>query len=417
MKVFKFGGASVKDASSIHNVYEILKMDSDPKVVVISAMGKTTNALEKVVQSYTSGEDYLSDIQTVAESHIAYANELFGEKAESIIIKLNAFINEGINFLQDASSENYSFIYDQIVSIGELLSTSIVSEYLTLNGLNAEWIDIRPFLKTNAQYRSGKVNWDSTIANISETFSRTQLSITQGFIGSSDDGSTTTLGREGSDYTAAIIAHALSADSVTTWKDVPGILNADPRIFSEAELIPKLSYSEAIEMTYYGAKVIHPKTIQPLFKKNIPLYVKSFKKPQNSGTVISADLADSLPPVIVLDKNQVWLKIKVSDLSFIAEHDIRDVLNVFSLFDVKVNLLQTAALTLSVAITNQPRKLDEIIDKLKENYIVEAEDDLILMTIRHYTTETISKYLANKEVLIEQKTKNTIQCLIRDSIT
>lgn len=413
MKVFKFGGASVKDAKSIHNVYEILKEDNDPKVVVISAMGKTTNALESIVNAYFQDENYENKMNTLLQSHIDFAVELFENESEAIVQKITSIIDSALEFLNQNTVKNYDYIYDQTVSLGEILSTTIVSDYLLYRGLDSKWVDIRPIIKTNSQHRAARIDWELTKESLRNTFYGDDLFLTQGFIASSSEGSTTTLGREGSDYTAAIIAYALDADSVTTWKDVPGILNADPRLFPEAELIVDLSYSEAIEMTYYGAKVIHPKTIQPLFQKGIPLFVRSFKNPEKTGTRIKAETSVQLPPVIVVEEKQVWLKIKVNDLSFIAEHDISDVLKVFAEYDIKINLLQTAALTLHAAITNQPRKLKTLIDKLKESYEVEVEENLTLLTIRHYTQNAIDTYLREGEILIEQKTENTIQCLVR----
>jgi len=413
MKVFKFGGASVKDAASIHNVYEILKTDSEAKVVVISAMGKTTNALEKVVNAYIEKEDYQFLLNDVLKSHLAFAEDLFESESHEIKEKLSDIGESGLQFLKMTDSKDYAYIYDQIVSLGELMSTTMVSEYLNHKGLASQWVDIRPVIHSNDQHRAARILWEETNSSAQKTFASDSLYITQGFIASSPNGDTTTLGREGSDFTAAIIAHALDADSVTTWKDVPGILNADPRIFPEAELITELSYSEAVEMTYYGAKVIHPKTIQPLFQKDIPLYVRSFKEPKQSGTTIQKVTESSLPPVLVVEKDQVWLKIKVSDLSFIAEHDISDALKIFSDFDIKINLLQTAALTLHAVITNQPRKLQELTERLKEIYEISVEENLSLLTIRHYSEEAMDKYLKGKHILIEQKTENTIQCLVR----
>lgn len=422
MKVFKFGGASVKDAESIKNVAKILaQYVQEDIVVVVSAMGKTTNALEAVTNAYVgeTGKAHTLLNQLKAK-HFEIAKELFGEKAYKVQAKLRDVLSVVSDRLNTPPRVDYDFIYDQIVSAGELLSTLLVSAYLNEQGVNSEWLDVRNCICTDNTYREGKVDWEATTREIQRTIpellAERQFVVTQGFLGGTIEGFTTTLGREGSDYTAAVFANCLDAELMCVWKDVPGILNADPRLVENAVKIPKLSYYEAIEMTYYGARVIHPKTVKPLQNKGIPLHVRSFKKPEETGTIIGTETSNKsdIPPMIVIKPKQLLLSVSTKDFSFMAENNLSKIYDLFAKHRIKTNLTQNAAVSFSACIDDTPNRIKALLDDLSRDYKVITNDGLKLITIRQYTPETLKQYTTNKTVLLEQKTRNTIQIAIKE---
>ncbi|MBC8046712.1 MAG: aspartate kinase [Fimbriimonadaceae bacterium] len=410
MKVFKFGGASVKDANAVKNVGAIINRYKDEKlVVVISAMGKTTNALEGIVNAAYEGKDYKSQLQKLNTYHTDIIQDL------NLQLNIDYFIDLIITNAEANRSMTMPQYYDQIVCIGELISTTIVSTYLNANGIDNTGLDARDIIKTDNTWREGVVNWQQTetfVLNKIPEILKTKHVITQGFIGRTPDNYSTTLGREGSDYTGAILAYLLQSEGLFIWKDVPGVLNADPKIFSDTANIPELTYYEAIEMTYYGATVIHPKTIKPLQNKQIPLYVKSFIYPDLPGTVIHFDDAEIYyPPVLVVKKDQTLLSIRTTDFSFIAEKNLSHIYEILAKHNVKVNMIQTAALSCTISIDTNPYKDQILEDDLAKQYNVTKNENLQLLTIRHYTNEVIEKLTAGKEIILTQKSRNTIQIL------
>src|SRR5690606_1787380 len=382
MRVYKFGGASVKDAESVKNIAEVLKNTNyDDVFMVVSAMGKTTNALEEIVKMYFEKADYTQKISETLNYHLEIANQLF-ENPDSIILEINRFFEDLNGFLHRNKSPNYNFVYDQVVCCGELISTKIVSNYLHSIGIKNTWLDVRDFIKTDDTYREGKVNWSETEKNFSQ-LDKGKFYITQGFLGSDPNHFTTTLGREGSDYSAAIIAHCLDAESMTIWKDVPGVLNADPRYFDDTHLLNKISYEEAIELAYYGASVIHPKTMQPLRQKGIPFYVKSFIDPKGEGTEIQNRLMlEPFVPCYIVKKNQNLLTLTTCDFSFITEEKISQIFNLLHDLKIKVNMMQNSAITLSLCLEDKFNQIDMLTDQLKLNYKIEWEKEVSLYTLR-----------------------------------
>ena len=420
IKVFKFGGASIKDAEAIRNVATILKgYKKEQLLIVISAMGKSTNALEKVVHAFFDKKENAKDIlRRIQNQHLEISKKLIGENLdfEKEISKIIAPVNR---LLQKESDKGYDFIYDQIVSLGELLSTKIVSAFLSKEKLSNHWLDARKIIKTDNTYREGNVNWESTQRNVTRNVNpllqKNGFVITQGFIGSSQEKATITLGREGSDFTAAIFSYCLDAESMSIWKDVPGILTGDPRLFKKVEKIDRLSYKEAIEMTYYGAKVIHPKTIKPLQNKSIPMYVKSFVDPEGEGTFIGADVDAFYPPVVVVEKDQVMLQISTKDFSFVAEHHLSFIFNLFTKYRTKVNMMQNMAISFSVCVTIKDlERLTKLIKELKETFSVVVEKDLELITVRHYHKSVIEQMKKHKIVMLEERIRQTIQMVVKD---
>ena len=420
IKVFKFGGASVKDAEAIRNVASILKdYKKERLLIVISAMGKTTNALEKVVHAFFDEKENAKDIlKEIQNRHLEISKELLGDNSEfeKKISKLVAPVNR---MLGKENKKGYDFVYDQIVSLGELFSTTLVATFLSKEKLPSHWLDSRKIIKTDNTYREGNVNWESTQRNISRNVNtllqKNGFVITQGFIASSEEKATITLGREGSDFTAAIFSYCLDAESMSIWKDVPGILTGDPRLFKKVEKIDRLSYKEAIEMTYYGAKVIHPKTIKPLQNKSIPMYVKSFVDPAGEGTFIGADVDAFYPPVVVVEKDQVMLQISTKDFSFVAEHHLSFIFNLFTKYRTKVNMMQNMAISFSVCITIKDLdRLTKLIQELKETFNVVVEKDLELVTIRHYHKSVIEQMKKHKIVMLEERIRQTIQMVMKD---
>ncbi len=418
MKVFKFGGASVKDAASVKNIASILQRYSDDLAVVISAMGKTTNALERLLHAYMSNDRKLaaSELNAIREYHLTIARELITADDHALFGELENIFNGIEKRLDYAPSGSYNQEYDQLVSQGEIISTIIVSNYLNFSGIPNEWIDARQFLKTDGAFREGRVDWDITDRLIKERFSfiNTRLYITQGFIGSTVNNLTTTLGREGSDYTAAILAHVLSAESVTVWKDVPGVLNADPKWFDDTIRLERISYVDAIELAYYGASVIHPKTIQPLKNKGIRLFVKSFLHPADPGTVIGEDDYDKLIPSFIFKMDQVLIHVHPVDFSFIAEDNLEKIFRCFAGYGLKINLMQNSAISFDICVNNDTSRVPSVLADLEKDFRIGFTTGLELITIRYYDEETIKRVLVNKDLLLTQRTKTTIQMVVKD---
>lgn len=416
MKVFKFGGASVKDAEGVKNLTAILKQESDyPVIIVVSAMGKTTNALEGIynhfIKTIPGAEDKIAELK---DYHLTIARALFPEDAE-VFGKMDLLLSEIRYFVTQKPSMDRDFEYDKLVSYGELLSTLIVSEYMKLQGVPVIYTDIREVIKTDATFREARVEWEITSALAKKTFtSETAVYLTQGFIGSTLSNLTTTLGREGSDYTAAILAYVLDAGSVTIWKDVPGILNADPRWYPQALKIDEISYMEAIELAYYGAQVIHPKTIKPLQNKNITLWVRPFGDPSAPGTQIheiSGEL--ELPPVFIRKENQVLISIQPRDFSFIAEENISEIFARLAKYRIKVNLMQNSAISFSIVCDNDESRIFYFIGELKSQFQVKYNQKLELYTIRHYNKEATEKIIAGREILLQQRSRRTARYVLR----
>ena len=413
MKIFKFGGASVKDADGVRNLLKVLKtVDYNNTVIVISAMGKTTNSLEKVVDSYLKKNKYLGEYLFEIENfHQIIATSLFDSELSRISSLIKNIFKDLKIFLSTNKSQEYSFIYDQIVCYGEILSTTIIHNFLVSNQINSIWLDAREYIKTDSYYRDSNLDWDITIQKIKSEIKNNNTYITQGFIASDSNNFTTTLGREGSDYSASIFAYALNATEVTIWKDVAGVLNADPRYFSETTLLDYISYREAIELAFYGASVIHPKTLQPLQRKEIPLYVKSFLNPKAKGTTIKKEsfLAPSIP-CFILKQNQIFLRLSSLDFSFIIEDNISDIFKLLHLYQMRVELIQNSAISFSVCITNKYDRLNELVSQLKHRFKVEVNNNVSLYTIRHFDQKAIEKIKKNKKkIILEQRTQDTIQ--------
>ncbi|WP_158846879.1 aspartate kinase [Algibacter sp. L1A34] len=412
MQVYKFGGASVKDANGVKNIASVLqKVGYKNTLIVVSAMGKTTNALELVIKNYFENKSELqSALQEVKKFHNEILLDLFPNENHIVFSKIDAFFGELNQFLISNKSPDNSFVYDQVIGFGELVSTTIISEYLNQIGLNNNWIDVRTHIKTDNYYRRANVNWETTQQLISNTFNPSILNITQGFLGSDANNFTTTLGREGSDYTAAIYAYCLNAERVTIWKDVPGLLNADPRYFENAQLLNNISYREAIELAFYGASVIHPKTLQPLQGKEIPLYVKSFLNPESNGTKIGKNISlDPKTPCFIVKKNQVLISLSSLDFSYIVEENISDIFRLLHQYKMKVDLLQNSAISFSVCIENNYNNLDKLLHHLKSKFKVVCNQNVSLYTIRHYNETAINKIEADKTVLLKQLTQETVQ--------
>lgn len=423
MKIFKFGGASVKDANAVKNVATVLSNygTDDHVVVVISAMGKITNALERLTDAvFYKKEDAQLVLDEIKKYHFDIIEALFPDKNHSVYNEINNTFVELDWAVEDEPTENYNYEYDKIVSLGEIISTKIVNSYLNECGINSQWWDVRGLIQTDNTYREGRVDWELTQQLVDKYLlpafnnGKKNIVITQGFLGGTSENFTTTLGREGSDYTAAILAYTTNAESVTIWKDVPGVLNADPKWFDETQKLEQISYQDAIELAYYGATVIHPKTIKPLQNKKIPLYVKSFLHPEEKGTIIN-DVQTHLPiPSFIFKINQVLLSISPKDFSFITEENFRDIFNLFAERQVKVNVMQNSAISFSVSVDNDPRKLPELIKTLQKEYKVLYNDNLELITIRYYDQATIDRVTIGKKVLLEVKSRYTVQLVVKN---
>lgn len=419
MQVFKFGGASVKDAESVKNVSSILKRyATEPTVVVISAMGKITNKLEELTHAYV----YTSDsTETILEEIRIYHNEiltsLFPDKKHTIYNDVENVFVELLWILEEEPSFSFNHHYDQIVFQGEILSTKIVSAYLNTDGVKNKWMDARGILQTDNSYREGKVDYELS-ATLVQTqllpaLNINQLVLTQGFIGGTSENFTTTLGREGSDYTAALLAYFTEARQVVIWKDVPGVLNADPKYFKNTKKINELTYHDAIELTYFGASVIHPKTIKPLQNKNIPLHVKSFLNPEEAGTLIKDGEKGNTITSYIFKENQILLSIQPKDFSFIAEDNLSGIFNLFSKHNVHIHMMQNSAISFSVCTDNDVQKVEPLISDLQQHFKVLYNTEVQLMTIRNYDQETIAKLSENKLILIEQRSRNTHQMVMK----
>ena len=411
MKVFKFGGASVKDANGVQNVLRVLKHEGfQNTLIVISAMGKMTNAFEKIINSYcNNSKDLEQDIEFVKEYHLTIVNELFSSKNHLIYNHFEILFGQLSGFFIQNKNKDYNYIYDQIVGFGELLSTKIVSFFLNENDIDTKWIDVRNYIKTDSCFRDADVNWELTSLKISE-LNTSNLYITQGFLGSDIDGNTTTLGREGSDYTAAIFAHCLNAENLTIWKDVEGVLNADLRYFENTQLLEKISYNEAIEMAFYGASVIHPKTIKPLENKDIQLFVRSFYNLEKSGTVVGkGNHIYPEIPCFILKKNQILISISALDFSFMVENNLSDIFKILYNYKLKVNLIQNSALSFSVCIEDVFNNFSQFIDELKLRYNVTYIKNVSLFTIRYSTESAVFEIERRGKVLLKQSRMGTVQ--------
>ena len=418
MKIFKFGGASVKDASGVRNLAKIVQQHNSRLVIVVSAMGKTTNALEVVVKNYFGGDIVAAEkaVEQIKEYHLKIVADLFPDGENGIKAELESDLKTITKRFKLKPSLDYDFGYDQIVSMGEVISTRIVAAYLNQIGLSCLWSDARQFIRTDDCWREGSIDWALTnqLMTASFSFSDAQVYITQGFIGSTPFNLTTTLGREGSDFTAAIIANVMNAESVTIWKDVPGIMNADPNKYADTQKLDKLSYREAVEMTYYGAKVIHPKTMKPLVEKNIPLYVRSFIEPDEAGSVIcNIDHMMEYVPVYILKEDQVLITISPLDFSFIAEESIGNIYKLLSKYRMKVNLVQQSAMNFSVAIDKPERNFDKLLADLRNQFVVHYNDGLELLTIRSYTQKSIDESISERTVYVEQRTRKIVRFLLK----
>lgn len=416
MRIYKFGGASVKDAEGIKNLFSIMKQEGfDKTLLIVSAMGKTTNAFELVVKNYFENKNELQySINQIFEFHNTVLLELFLEKNHEVFNDVKLIFDNLKEFLKRNKSPNYSFVYDQIVPCGEILSTKIISAFLNFSGVKSNWVDSRELIKTDSNYRDADIDWKLTQKNISENIDKKKLNITQGFIGSNQNNFNTTLGREGSDYSAAIYAYCLNAQSLTIWKDVPGVLNADPRVFKNPILLDYISYTEAIELAFYGASVIHPKTLQPLQKKEIPLFVKSFLNPKGKGTAISRGIKIKPEvPCFIVKRNLNLLKLSSLDFSFIVEENISEIFQVLHENKMKVDLIQNSAISFSVCVYDKFNRLKELLSILKATFKVECVENVNLFTIRHFDEKSSNEILKNNELILEQRTDDVLQLIVR----
>ncbi len=413
--IYKFGGASIADIEGMQNVVKIITESKKDKIlVVISAMGKTTNALEEVWKSRSNPADVERKLKTIIDLHLNIVSELCNNDASTL---------KSIQLLSDITnldlSKNLHFVYDQLVSIGELLSTTIINSYLRECGVKSCWLDAREVIRTNDTYRDGKVDWEITNRNINSAvqslMQHHDVIITQGFIGSDDKGSTITLGREGSDFSAAIFAHCLDASELSIWKDVKGILTADPRKFEKVVKIDRLTYKESIEMTYYGAKVIHPKTIKPLQNKQIPLYVKSFINPDLPGTMISSEIELTYPPIVVIEENQALIHFSTRDFSFIAEEHLAQLFSALDRNRLKVNLMKNTAISFTICVTNVEDRITNLIENLDGEYRITIDPNLELITVRHPNENIIGTLKQEKVVLMEERAPETVQVVVKDA--
>jgi len=420
MRIFKFGGASTKDAEGIKKVANIIKNQMDSRLlVVVSAFGKTTNAMESLLDAYYFNKmDKENIFFSIKETHFSILNQLFDANQEDVFTEIDNLFSTLYEYVHGEFSENYDFEYDKIVSFGELFSSKIIYFYLKQNNIPAVWIDARTVIRTDNTYREGGVDWEKTTRKIKKiiephyTEEVDKIVVIQGFIGGTSEGFTTTLGREGSDFSAAILGFSLNAESVTIWKDVDGLLNADPKLFADTVKLDKIPYREAIELAYYGASIIHPKTLQPLQHKSIPLYVKSFIHENGEGSVIHNFNIKRLIPCYIVKKNQMLLSISPKDFSFIAEENLSAVFGLFAFFGVKINLMQNSALSFSFCV-DKKANVDKLIEKLQTEFYVKYNSDVELFTIRYYDKNSISKITKDKTVILEQKNRTTVQYVVK----
>ncbi len=419
IKVFKFGGASLKDADAVRNVGNILQnYKGEQLLIVVSAMDKTTNALEAVVAAHANQSgNAIELLDNIKKAHYEILRELIPDNEEAFASVNDTFVE--IDWvLEEEPHEDYDYMYDQIVSVGEVVSSKILQTYLNTAGLTSKWLDARDIIRTDNLYREAWVEWAETQERASSIakpmISSEHFVITQGFIGSTSENFTTTLGREGSDYTAAIFSFCLDAEGMTIWKDVPGVLTADPRLFENVAKLERLSYKEAIEMTYYGAKVIHPKTIKPLQNKSIPLLVKSFIEPEGDGTFISDEVEDTYPPMVAVEQNQTLLYISTRDFSFVAEHHISYLFSKIAEYRLQVNMMQNTAISFSICVNSIDDKAHRFAEGIKEGFKVILEENLELITVRHFNADTVESLRRGKMVLLEQTARNTLQMVVKD---
>ncbi|MCB0639511.1 MAG: aspartate kinase [Lewinella sp.] len=418
LKVFKFGGASIKDADAIRNVANILThFREHPLLIVVSAMGKTTNALEKVVEAHAaqSGEAQ-AKLDEIKQFHFALCRELLGDQHE-VYSHINDLFVAVDWVLEEEPHENYDYMYDQIVSVGELVSSRIVTAFLEARDLPTQWLDARDVILTDDIFREGWVQWEQTLERtdriVKPMLEQDGFVLTQGFIGGTTENFTTTLGREGSDYSAAIFSFCLDAESMTIWKDVPGVLTADPRLFEHVTKLERLSYKEAIEMTYYGAKVIHPKTIKPLQNKSIPMHVKSFINPMEEGTLISSDVEDTYPPMVAVETNQALCHISTRDFSFVAEHHISRMFNLIADMRLQVNMMQNTAISFNVCFNDTDDKVDRFAKLLEDDFKVLIDRGLELITVRHYEPNILESLRRGKVVILEERLPRTVMMVVK----
>ncbi|MDC9723223.1 MAG: aspartate kinase [Urechidicola sp.] len=414
MNIFKFGGASVKDATSVKNLAKVLKHEEvNDTLVIISAMGKMTNAFEKIVTAYLNKtSDLGKSIESVKSFHKTILESLFENNNHSAFLTVEGLFKQLTHFLKENKSADYNFVYDQIVPYGEMLSTKIVSEYLLDIGVENNWLDVRKFIKTDSNHRDAKVDWELTENQITQNIDTSKLNITQGFVGGNEK-ITTTLGREGSDFTAALFAYCLNAESVTIWKDVDGVLNADPRKFNDPILLNQISYKEAIEMAFYGASVIHPKTLKPLENKLIPLKVRSFENLNSKGTVVykGEDIVPKVP-CFIQKENQILVSISALDFSFILEHNLSDIFQHLHKFKLKVNLIQNSALSFSMCIEDRFNTFEDFYNTIRSRFKMAYNKNVTLYTIRHFDATSKSKIENNNKVLLRQTSRETVQIVI-----
>ena len=420
MQVFKFGGASVNSVERIKNVSSILKSFPGEKImIIVSAMGKTTNVLERVVDAFYNNkkEEALQLFDQVKKQHLTTTKYLLVTQYLACEEQLKNFFTEAEWLLHDKPVKDYDYYYDQVVCIGELLSTSIVSAWLNEAGIENKWIDVRDIIRTDNDFRDATINWEYTSAKVADSivpfFNDNNIILTQGFIGATDENESTTLGREGSDYTAAVFANMLNAESLTIWKDVESVMNADPKQFPDATPIAELNYNEVIEMAYYGAQIIHPKTIKPLENKNIPLYVKSFLNPLSPGTIIHNKPVHHLPPIIVLKEKQVLVEMRSKDFSFVGEHHIGKLYSLFEKINIKPSLTQNGAISFLCVLDDRSEKMEKLAFEVADIFDVQIRKDLTLLTIRHYSKELYDKLTAGKNILLQQRTTETVQVLFQ----
>jgi len=419
MRVFKFGGASVKSAEAVKNMGAILRKYGDEElVVVVSAMGKTTNAVEAMVEAYMEQEAEKLEglLEELKAGHRLVLDGLFGAPNHQVFAAVDQLFQDLQSDLEQDPSLNYDFDYDRLIGYGELLSTTIIAHYLNQEGIATRWMDIRKSLKTDNTWREARVDWELSGKLVAEhfTFKGERVLLTQGFLGSTINGQATSLGREGSDYTAAVLAHILRPESVTIWKDVPGVLNADPKYFDDTVLLDKLSYLDATELAYFGTSVIHPKTIKPLQNKHISLHVKSFLDPEAPGTLVGNQRYDKLIPSFIFRMDQVLIRTSPHDFSFINENNLEKIFGIMGKHGLKINLMQNSALSFKMIVNNDKRRLRAVIDHLEAHFKVDYQTGLELVTIRYFDQSTIDRVMINKELILEQRGVHNIELLVRD---
>ena len=421
MKVFKFGGASVNSIERVKKLAEIVEANqSGPLVIILSAMGKTTNALEKVAETFYAGkkDEAIQLFQVIKQQHLNTTKYLLVFRYNACLEQLSNFFTEIEWLLHDKPVRNFDYYYDQIVCLGELLSSCIVSHYLNETGILNQWIDVRDSIRTNNNFRDADIDWNVSKEKIRSNVinlitAENKIVITQGYIGATEDNESTTLGREGSDYSAAIFANVLDAESLSIWKDVDGVMNADPKKYPDAVLINELSYTEVIEMAYYGAQVIHPKTIKPLQNKNIPLFVKCFLDKNLPGTIIQQKKNKNLPPIIVIKENQVLIELKTQDFSFVGEDPIIELYQLFKKLHIKPTLIQTAAISIFICLDDKPEKIEQMALAAGSQFDVQIQKGLSLLTIRHYNEDVLTTLSESKDKVLQQQSKETVQVLFR----